>query len=85
MLCKGVGGTIRKNSLEGNLIQFALSLQFQEHSMYPYEFQVDKGEIKTVDEYDIALSRFKGIALDSASFANRKEFMMLHFEDVKVR
>jgi hypothetical protein len=46
---------------------------------------VNAGEIKHEDEYDSALSQSKAMALDSASLANRKEFMMLYLENEQVR
>ena len=46
---------------------------------------MDKGEIKSVQEYDFLLSRSKTMALDAASLTNTKEYMVQYLDDDKVR
>jgi hypothetical protein len=46
---------------------------------------VERGEIKHVEEYDAAVSRAKAVALDAASLASTKDFMVLHLDEEHVR
>ena len=47
--------------------------------------QVEKGEIRSVEEYDISLIRAKTTALHTATLSNRKEYMIQFLDDEKVR
>jgi hypothetical protein len=38
-----------------------------------------------VEEYDVAVFRAKTVALDAASFASTKDFMVLHLDEEIVR
>ena len=46
---------------------------------------MDKGEIRHVEEYDAAVCRAKTVALDAASLASTKDFMVLHLDEELVR
>lgn len=46
---------------------------------------MDKGDIRNSEEYDAAVCRAKTVALDAASLASTKDFMVLHLDEELVR